>query len=583
MPAELEFGAQPVVKVGGQALPSQLALTLVETIMQDHLHLPDMLELRFRDEEHEALKIGQLTVGKELELSASEVGSSAETHVLFKGEVTSLESHYEAASGTQTVVRAYDRSHRLMKHRTTRAWENTDLGELARTIAGDVGLSVGSLSNGTRYQYVAQMNETNWEFLHRLARESNHEVVTELGTLHLRKPKPADDAPREADVRQEPTPLQLVLGSNLRSLRTRVTAASQVPRTTVRAWDWTRKEHVVGGADAATETVQIKETPKTLASVFDASEALVCDRPFESVEQVDAAAAAVAERIASSSAEVLGTTDGNARLRAGTAVSISNTGEQFDGKFVVTSTRHVFDDGGYRTQFDITGRQERSVLGLTGEGGRERSDRIDGVVVGIVTNTRDPEDHGRVRLKFPWLAEDHESPWARVAAPDAGPDGRGMFLIPEVNDEVLVAFEHGDARRPYVIGRLWNGEDRAPVEGDDTSSGEIRRREWRSRLGHRLRFGDGPSASDIELRTADGKRSVHIDEKGGKILVTVDRTTVEITDSGNVTVDAANNVQVKAMGNMSLEATGTVEIKGAEVKVNGSARTEIKGGMITLN
>jgi len=124
-----------------------------------------------------------------IELSASEVGSSSAVHPLFKGEVTSLESHYDASSGTHTVVRAYDRSHRLMKHRTTRAWEETDLADLARTLAGDVGLSIGSLmTSGTRYPYVAQLNETNWDFLHRLAREANHEVVMELGELQLRPP-----------------------------------------------------------------------------------------------------------------------------------------------------------------------------------------------------------------------------------------------------------------------------------------------------------------------------------------------------------------------------------------------------------
>lgn len=586
MPAEVEFGAQPVVKVGGRPLPSELALVLVETTMNDHLHLPHMLELRFRDDGHDALSRGGLTVGKEIELSASEVGSSSAVHPLFKGEVTSLESHYDASSGTHTVVRAYDRSHRLMKHRTTRAWEETDLADLARTLAGDVGLSIGSLmTSGTRYPYVAQLNETNWDFLHRLAREANHEVVMELGELQLRPPKPADDAPRGADVRQEPAPLQLVLGTNLRSLRVRVTAASQVPKTKVRAWDWTKKEPLEGRAPAETKTVQIDQTPDQLAQVFSASDALLCDRPFDTLDEVNAAAKALAELIAASCAEVLGTTDGNARLRAGSSVSISNTGQQFDGKFVVTSSRHVFSDEGYRTHFDITGRQERSVLGLTGDGRRERSDRIEGVVVGIVTNTRDPEDHGRVRVKFPWLSDDLESGWARIATLDAGPDGRGTFAIPEVGDEVLVAFEHGDARRPYVIGQLWNGADKAPVEPDDIDSGagSINRREWRSRLGHRLRFGDAPDRSDIELRTADGKRSVHLDETGKKILVTVDRTTVEITDAGDVTVDAAGNVQVKAKGNMTFEATGTVEIKGAEVKVNGSARTEIKGGMITLN
>src|SRR5271170_858207 len=86
----------------------------------------------------------------------------------------------------------------------------------------------------------------------------------------------------------------------------------------------------------------------------------------------------------------------------------------------------------------------------------DSSGRFYGVAVGIVSNNKDPMNLGRVRMKFPWLSDDHESDWTRMASLMAGP-GRGAYFLPEVNDEVLVAFEHGDVRRPYVIGGMWNG------------------------------------------------------------------------------------------------------------------------------
>ena len=85
-----------------------------------------------------------------------------------------------------------------------------------------------------------------------------------------------------------------------------------------------------------------------------------------------------------------------------------------------------------------------------------RNGRILGVVTGVVTNNKDPDKLGRVKVRFPWLSDTDESWWARVASPMAGKD-RGVFFLPEVDDEVLVAFEHGDPRFPYVIGALWNG------------------------------------------------------------------------------------------------------------------------------
>ncbi len=87
-----------------------------------------------------------------------------------------------------------------------------------------------------------------------------------------------------------------------------------------------------------------------------------------------------------------------------------------------------------------------------------RNSRINGVVIGIVTNNNDPQGMGRVRVRFPWRGDDDESYWARVATMMAGKD-RGTFFLPEVDDEVLVAFDHGDINHPYVIGALWNVGD----------------------------------------------------------------------------------------------------------------------------
>ena len=86
---------------------------------------------------------------------------------------------------------------------------------------------------------------------------------------------------------------------------------------------------------------------------------------------------------------------------------------------------------------------------------RDDSSRVTGVVVGVVTNNQDPDGLGRVKVKFPWLSDADESSWARIAAPMAGKE-RGLYFLPEVDDEVLVIFEHGDLRFPFVPGALWN-------------------------------------------------------------------------------------------------------------------------------
>src|SRR5258708_35196386 len=95
--------------------------------------------------------------------------------------------------------------------------------------------------------------------------------------------------------------------------------------------------------------------------------------------------------------------------------------------------------------------------------------RFFGVVVGIVTNNQDPDKMARVRVKFPWLSDDHESWWARIATPMAG-SGCGMYFVPEVNDEVLGAFEPGDVCSPYIVGALGKRKDRPPADHEDAKN-----------------------------------------------------------------------------------------------------------------
>ena len=105
-----------------------------------------------------------------------------------------------------------------------------------------------------------------------------------------------------------------------------------------------------------------------------------------------------------------------------------------------------------------------SISDLLDEGRQDRS-RIYGVVVGIVTNNQDPDGMGRIKVKLPRISGEDESNWARVVSFMAGKE-MGAFFLPEVEDEVLVAFEHGDINQPYVIGSLWNGVDAPPLKND---------------------------------------------------------------------------------------------------------------------
>jgi len=137
--------------------------------------------------------------------------------------------------------------------------------------------------------------------------------------------------------------------------------------------------------------------------------------------------------------------------------------------------------------------------------------RFYGVVVGVVTNTTDPDSLARVKVSYPWMADDAESPWARVVTPMAGND-RGLVCRPEVGDEVLVAFEHGDVRFPYVLGAVWNGTDKPPQNRG--SDGDNNVRMIRSRSGHEIQLDDTSGSEKIVIVDKSGSHKIELSSSG---------------------------------------------------------------------
>jgi uncharacterized protein involved in type VI secretion and phage assembly len=265
-------------------------------------------------------------------------------------------------------------------------------------------------------------------------------------------------------------------------------------------------------------------------------------------------------------------------------------------------TRHTYDQAsGYTTHLVVSGRQDRSLLGLAA-GGAGGTRGMTGVVVAVVSDVNDPEQLGRVKLTFPWLSDDYVSDWARTVHPGAGKD-RGWLVLPEVGDEVLAVFEQGDVRRPYVLGGLYNGRDKpkpGPVDAVDGGSGAISRRSMVSRAGHRIDLLDkdgGPEG--VSITSKDDKLKFVLDSTGTAVTLHSDGTVLVEAKQG-VTIDAANSSLKMTAGDISMTAktgvkidggSGQVDVKtggqlslsGSMTKVAGSGQTEITGGIVRIN
>ena len=197
--------------------------------------------------------------------------------------------------------------------------------------------------------------------------------------------------------------------------------------------------------------------------------------------------------------------------------------------------------------------------------------RIQGVVVGVVTNNQDPDGMGRVKVRFPWLSEADESHWARLATPMAGSE-RGLYFLPEVDDEVLVAFEHGDLRFPYVLGALWNGQETPPETNDD---GKNNVRAIVSRSGHVIRLNDEDGKETIEIIDKSGENSIVIDTAGSTITINTKGDLNLSAPQGAIKLDA-QKIEINSSADTKITA-------GAGMDVKASATMNVKGSMVNIN
>ena len=184
--------------------------------------------------------------------------------------------------------------------------------------------------------------------------------------------------------------------------------------------------------------------------------------------------------------------------------------------------------------------------------------RFYGVYPAVVTDVVDPDAQGRVRVKLPWSPDSEGATyqaWARLATLMAGAD-RGSWFIPDPGDEVLVVFEAGDARRPYVVGALWNGRDDPPEAMDGAGRNDLKT--LRSRNGVKVTLDDASGRERLLLETPGGQRALLED---GPARITVE--------------DASGN-------SVKLEASGITVTAAAKVTVNASA-VEVSAGTVTVN
>jgi uncharacterized protein involved in type VI secretion and phage assembly len=582
------------LEIDGKPAPDSLYEDILQVSVEESLHLPGLFTLvinndYFPGSDQEATwKYDELlAIGKPIKLSFQASTTLAEEYreggqgSLLEGEITGIEAQFTGESQAPVVVRGYDVAHRLHRGRYRRSFQNMTDSDIVRKVIGEVGIQPGTIeSTGGPHDYVFQENQTNMEFLRERAALLGFELYVRDRKLHFRKPTSEQS-------------VELRWLTNLHSFRVRMTSAEQVSEVEVRAWDYTRKEPIVATASNAQLITELKQPQKGRDTNgkfrnLPSPKLTVVDHPVAQAQQASAIATSLCNELGGEFIQADAKSEGNPDLRPGRAVSLKGLG-RYDGQYYITETRHLYHKRVYTTEFSIRGLRGGNLLTLLTPAKRLKPGQT--LLIGIVTDNKDPQGWGRVKVKFPTLTEDHASNWARVVAIGAGSQ-RGFDCLPEINDEVLVAFEHGDIHRPYILGGLWNGQDAtAEKVSDNVADGKVRLRTFQSRVGHKLQLVDEDKASSKKgaylkttgghhLRLNDSDRCIEIETSGGhKIRLDDKNQCIEIKTSGGheyTMSDRTASIRLKSTGSLSLQANTTLDLKANGI-------VTVQGKLIKLN
>ncbi len=446
------------VMLGGARLDAGRAAALRSLRVVQALSAPAQCELVFQAPDERLAGEGVApgtTVRIEVEGHAT---------ALFSGEVTAVEHVYTAARWLEVRIRAYDLLHRLQKRQAARAWTDVDAAAVAREVLAAAGIAASVEAGGAAVGWpsLLQHDQTDFELLREVCERTGLHFVLRQGTLHLLTLE---------GVSGGATP-ELALGDNLLEVTFELNAASSCRRVVARGWDPARALPLEARAEAS-RSGRAASARVALADLGSAEERLVGGLTGAGEAHAQLIAQAELDRAVASELTLRGTAQGDPALRPGTAVAVVGVADRLAGTHILTEVVHTIDpETGYLAEISSRPPPVPARPGTMG------------IALGQVSTVDDPEGLGRVRVRLPTFGG-IETGWLQVLGLGAGA-GKGLSVLPDTDDQVLVALVRGDLGQAIVLGGLYGDAHPDPgVEG-----GNVRRFSLQTAGGQRLWFDD---------------------------------------------------------------------------------------------
>ena len=475
----------PLLTLDGAALDAGLAASVEAIVVRQVLNAPALASVVFADPPMEAA--ADLRIGQRLEVRAP--GGE----LLIAAEVTAVERQLDPGNVRTVRLRAYDRLHRLRKHQAVQTLTDTGLGELLEAAAGVIGSSADVLGDAPPGRTLTiQGEESTSDLLLHAAAAAGRYIRLDGDRLRL--------LTLGGDGEES---VKLKAGENLLQARVEANAETMRSATVARGWDTGRSDLIENRAGlAAQDAIELRGD--ALSAFPGLGERLLVNRVAATREEALALAQADLDRATALAATLEATAEGDPGLRPGRVVSLSGIGGEADGDYVLTEAEHRFDSAaGYVTR--VTTVPPPTPIRAVGSC----------ATIARVISTNDPDRLARVKTRLVAYGE-IESGWMPVLAIGAGAN-KGLSVLPEVDDDVLVLLPDGDPARGIVLGGLY-GARKPP--GRRPSSG-ARTFTMRTPAGQVLTLDGAQSIARIETGAGD---VLEMTPRGSRLSVTRDLT-----------------------------------------------------------
>ena len=504
-------------------------------------------------------------------LGESIVVKAANTPI-FVGVVTNIQLHREGSDFGCIIVSGYSATYRMETAHSCFSWNDTTIGDVVKKLCeqAKVQLELNPEFKENK-DYICQYEESDFDFIRRLAHQYQEWMYYDGTKLIFGKPKKLAD------------PIRLEYGTTLSSLDIGLQTLARSEQVfsyhsgSDREMERMTPDQAIGhdklSGDAFRASLGLFSKParqRALPRISDESELIGYMGRKQAAETAETHYITAESQVPT--------------LRVGSVVSlyssflerIGNISKESLGNFIIIEITHEVSQGSYyKNRFKAI---PATIKALPSP--KVRMPLAETQMATVLSNA-DPQGKGRVRVRMNWQTNGMQTGWVRVMTPDGGSSddvksNRGFVFIPEVGDQVLLGFRHGDPARPYVMGSLFNGTTGGGgLEGNHMKS-------LTTRSGHTIKLNDSLSSLGITIKDIKGN-SIHIDSVGDDIIINAKRN-ITINAGETFTVNCKNaNILAEESINMNAEQDIT-SVSGESTSIQaGESLTEIAADSYVLS